>query len=151
MEGTAQRMRSLFTCRTDDWDFLQTTLYWFLRHTTSLQAVGDETGLGRQICWNAAQRFSGIFSSVNFKSDKHNMGFTLMNQLQAAEKQWPAKEKDILTDYFALRKLYSSGGWKFSEGVNNLNKVSHCDMAWSGAMATRAASQARSTYWGALI
>lgn len=150
-EATVLKMSSLFTCRTEDWDFLRTVLYWFLRHTSSLIAIGDETGLGRNICWDAAKKFPGIFSSVNFKTAKHDMGFALMSQLQVSEKQWPKKEADIGADYFALRKLVSAGVWKFSEGVNQLNKHSHCDIAWAGAMSTRAATQAGGGYSAILI
>jgi phage FluMu gp28-like protein len=150
-EASTQRLRALFTCRTEDWDFLKTTLFWFLRNTTSLSAIGDETGLGRQICWEAAQKFSGLFTSVNFKGTKHDMGFALMNQLDITAKQWPAKEKDIATDFFALRKFSHNGKMVFSEGVNNLNKYSHCDIAWAGAMSTRASTQAKSNYGAVLI
>ena len=145
-DGMARKLRSLFTCRTDDWDFLKTALYWFLGNTTDVQAIGDETGLGRQICWEAAKKFPGIFSSVNFKSAKHDMGFALMSQLQVAEKVWPKNERDIACDYFALRKLHSNGGWKFSEGANALNPASHCDIAWAGAMATKAGSAASNAF-----
>lgn len=145
-EGSALRLRSLFTCRTDDWDFLETTLFWFLQRTTDLQAIGDETGLGRQICWRAAKKFPAIFASVNFKTSKHDMGFALMGQLQVAEKQWPSREKDIAADFFALRKLYSGGSWKFGEGKNTLNPHSHCDIAWGGAMSTKAATNAAATF-----
>lgn len=140
-DGSALKMSALFTCRTDDWDFLETTLHWFMRSTTSVSGVGDETGLGRQICWNAAKKFPGQFTAVNFRTEKHNMGFALMNQMSVAEKIWPKAERDIASDYFAMRKLYSGGGWKFSEGTNQLNKASHCDIAWAGAMATKASGE----------
>ena len=150
-EGAIEKLSSLFTCRTDDWDYLTTVLNWFMRNTTAIHAVGDKTGLGRQICWTAEQLFPGIFEGVNFKGTKHDMGFALMNKLQVAEKQWPKKERDVACDFSALRKLFSAGSWKFSEGVNSLNPASHCDIAWGGAMATHAANKAKAGYSAILI
>jgi phage FluMu gp28-like protein len=137
-EGSALRLEGLFTCRTDDWNFLETVLFTFLRNLPSLRSAGDETGLGRQICWTAAQHFPGIFTPVNFASEKHDLGFALMNQLSVAEKQMPKGEADIAADFFALRKFYSGKRWVFSEGRNLLNPNSHCDIAWAGALASKA-------------
>lgn len=132
------KLASLFTCRTDDWNVLETVLFTFLRNLTALKAAGDETGLGRQICWTAAQNFPGVFTSVNFSSKKHDMGFALMNQLSVAEKQMPKAHPDIAADYFALRKIFSGKRWVFTEGRNMLLPESHCDIGWGGALATEA-------------
>jgi len=143
-EGTIQRLAGLFTCRTDDWNFLQTTLWTFLGKLSALKAAGDETGLGRQICWESSKRFPGIFVSVNFASDKHDMGFALMNRLTVAEKQFPKDEADIATDFFGLRKIYHGKRWVFTEGRNMLNPNSHCDIAWGGALSDKADSEVQS-------
>jgi len=66
------------------------------------------------------------------------MGHALMNQLAMAEKVLPSGEDDIAQDYFSLRKNFAGGRWIFSEGRNNLNPASHCDIAWAGALASRA-------------
>jgi len=150
-EGAALRLSALLTFRTEDWDFIQTCLYWMMDHSAAVHGAGDETGLGRQICWNASKKFQGRFDPINFSSDKHDMGFALMTQMQVAEKQWPSAEKDIATDFFALRKLVSNGKWRFSEGTNQLNPHSHCDIAWAGALSTKASSQAGSGYSAVLI
>lgn len=134
----ALQLAALFTCRTDDWHFLKTVLWHFHRRLSSLQAAGDETGLGRQICWETTQQFPGIFTPVNFASEKHDMGFALMNQLSVAEKLFPKSEPDIAQDYFGLRKIYAGKRWTFTEGRNLLNPASHCDIAWSGALASKA-------------
>lgn len=131
-------LSALFTCRTEDWHFLKTVLYTFLGKLPSLKACGDETGLGRQICWQASKDFPGLFTPVNFASEKHDMGFSLMNQLAVAEKRWPREEKDIASDYFALRKTYTGKKWIFSEGRNTFNPNSHCDIAWAGGLSTKA-------------
>jgi hypothetical protein len=46
-------MRGLFSCRTEDWNFLHTVISKFMRDLKSVQAAGDSSGLGRQICWEA--------------------------------------------------------------------------------------------------
>jgi phage FluMu gp28-like protein len=141
--------RALFTCRTEDWHFLKTVLFTFLRRLPALKACGDETGLGRQICWEAAKAFPNIFTSVNFASEKQDMGFALMNQLTVAEKRFPKSEQDIAADYFALRKTYIGKKWIFTEGRNTFNPNSHCDIAWAGALATKA--DASGSGLGALV
>ena len=131
-------LRALFTCRTEDWHFLKTVLFTFLRELPSVQAAGDESGLGRQICWEAASQFSGRFLKVNFASKKHDLGFALMNQLSTSQKRFPKSAQDIAADYFALRKRFTGSKWAFSEARNTLNPASHCDIAWAGALATEA-------------
>ena len=127
----------LFTCRTEDWDFLQTVLFQFLRELRYVRAAGDATGLGKQICWEAGQHF-GSFTSVNFSGKKHDLGFGLMTQLSVAQKRFSKSEQDIAADYFALRKSYQGTRWIFSESRNSLNPASHCDIAWAGALSTHA-------------
>jgi phage FluMu gp28-like protein len=137
-KGDELWLRGLFTCRTEDWHFLKTVLFYFLEHLPHLQAAGDESGLGRQICWEAAGQHGGRFVKVNFGSKKHDLGFTIMNQLSVAEKHFPRSEADVAADYFALRKTHTGTRWAFSEGRNSLNAASHCDIAWAGALATHA-------------
>jgi phage FluMu gp28-like protein len=134
-------LRALFTCRTEDWQFIATVLYAFLDDLKNLQAAGDESGLGRQICWQAAADYSSRFTKVNFTSKKQELGFTLMNQLSSAEKRFPRSEQDVASDYFALRKSHNGTRWVFSESTNTFNPASHCDIAWAGALATYAHTQ----------
>lgn len=135
-KGPALWLRALFTARTEDWHFLKTVLFHFLQNLRRLEAAGDETGLGRQICWEAATQFPGRFQKVNFSTLKHDLGFALMNQLSVAEKCFPRNHQDIAADYFALRKIHTGTRWVFKEGPNSLNPASHCDIAWAGALAT---------------
>jgi len=104
----------------------------------NVQAVGDASGLGKQICWEAERYFPNRFTPVNFSGKKHDMGFALMNQLSVAQKRFPKSEQDIAADYFALRKSYQGTRWTFSEAADHLNPASHCDIAWAGALATEA-------------
>lgn len=138
-EGPRLQLAGLFTCRTDDWHFLKTVLWTFLATLPAVRAAGDETGLGRQICWETAKKFPGQFVPVNFAAEKHDLGFKLMNQLSVAEKIFPKSEPDVAQDFFSLRKIFSGKSWKFIEGKNLLNAASHCDIAWAGGLATKAA------------
>ena len=137
-ETSQLKLDALFTCRTSDWDFLETVLWTMLKNLSAVQGCGAETGLGRQICWRTTGQFPNQFEGVNFSSSKHDMGFALMNQLSTAEKIFPTDHDDVAQDFFSLRKVYSGGKWKFLEGRNNLNPNSHCDMAWAGALASKA-------------
>src|SRR5439155_2803815 len=129
-KGDELSLRALFTCRTEDWHFLKTVLFCFLRKLRPLRAAGDESGLGKQICWEAASHHGGVFSKVNFSGKKHDLGFALMNQLSTSHKRFPRDQQDIAADYFALCKTYTGTKWVFSEGRNSLNQASHCDIAW---------------------
>ena len=40
-EGDGLWLRGLFTCRTEDWHFLKTVLFYFLEHLPRVQAAGD--------------------------------------------------------------------------------------------------------------
>lgn len=144
-EGGQLKLDGLLTCRTDDWDFLKAALWTFMRRLTAVKGCGDETGLGKQICWETAKEFPNQFAGVNFASKKHDIGHTLMNQLQALEKVLPdgTEHADIIQDYFAMRKIFSAGRWHFTEGRNTLNAASHCDIAWSGGLASYADATAK--------
>src|ERR1051326_8202361 len=131
-------LRALFPCRTEDWDLIKTVLFFFLENLPRVRAAGDESGLGRQICWEAAQQYPYKFTKVNFAAKKQDLGFTLMNQLSSAEKHFPKDHSDIAADFFALRKNFTATKWLFSEGRNNNNPPSHCDIAWAAALSTYA-------------
>ena len=139
METSSAWLQGLFTWRTEDWDFHGAATRHFMRRVAGLKGAGDETGLGRQICWELEQEFPGQFTPVNFSSQKHDMFFTLMNQLSVAEKRFPRKWQDVACDYFALRKTHTGSKWVFSAGTNNLLEYSHCDIATGGALSTKAA------------
>jgi phage FluMu gp28-like protein len=137
--------------RTEDWNFLKTVLFYLMRKLPSVQGAGDESGLGRQICWEAASKFGSRFLKVNFTGKKHDLGFALMNQLSVAEKRFPRAHQDIAADYFALRKVHTGTRWVFTEGRNTLNSASHCDIAWAGALATHAHTERKSSAGGSVL
>jgi phage FluMu gp28-like protein len=141
-------LKALFTCRTDDWHFLKTVVFALLQHLPRARGAGDESGLGRQICWEAEKQFgSNKFTPVDFSSRKSDLGFLLMNQLASGQKRVPRGHQDIAADFFALRKEFSGTRWMFSEGRNPYNAASHCDIAWAGALASEANARKRSNAW----
>jgi hypothetical protein len=137
-DGPELWLRALITCRTQDWHFIQTVLDAILEAHDWIHVVGDETGLGSKICWETHRNYPGRFSSVNFRSKKSELGFSLMNQLFSIQKRFPREHEDIAADYFALQKSFVGGRWVFTEGDNTLNPASHCDIAWAGALASYA-------------
>jgi len=146
-KGDELWLRALVTCRTEDWHFLKTVLFYFLEQLPNLQAAGDESGLGRQICWEASSQFCSRFLKLNFAAKKHDLGFALMNQLSVAEKLFPRAEADIASDFFALRKVYTGTKWAFTESRNTLNLASHCDIAWAAALSTHAHTNRQDQPW----
>lgn len=146
VKGAVQTLRGLLTCRTEDWQFLHVVNRFFMDRLPSITGCGDETGLGREICWRLAKAYEGRFEGVNFGTEKHDMGFALTGAMNSAEKIWHIDEpgaqgiakSDITADYAALRKEFQGGKWRFSSGPNNLNKASHGDIAWAGALSKRA-------------
>ncbi len=138
LAGSTRKLVALLTCRTEDWAFLKSAGRVFMRNTPAIMGAGDETGLGRQICWELAKEFGGLFLPVNFGTKKGDMGVVLMEQLQAGEKIFPRGEKDIPADFYALKKTYQGKRWIFSEGKNPHNPNSHADIAWAGALASEA-------------
>jgi phage FluMu gp28-like protein len=131
--------RALLTTQTEDWDFLTTALMWFMKNLPDALGRGDSTGLGRQITLTAEQRTGGRFQGVPFtRGTKSAMGSRLMNQLSSGE-CWLAKgEDDVAMDLFALQKTVQGGLLVFEATQNPLNAASHCDMAWSKALAAEA-------------
>jgi phage FluMu gp28-like protein len=152
-KADTQWLRALLTCRTQDWHFLKHALWFFMERLPAVRGCGDETGLGKQICWETAQQFKGQFAGINFRGKKHDMGLALMNRLSETGKRFPAgaEHADIAQDFFSLRKIYGGGRWVFSEARNTLNPASHCDIAWSGALASEADASAPKGNFQAIV
>lgn len=131
-------LRGLLTWRTEDWSFHGAALRFFMRRLSAVRGAGDETGLGRQTCWELATEFPGQFLPVNFASEKHDMFASTMNRLSSAEKRFPRNQPDIAADYFCFSKVHNGNKWVFTAGKNELNKASHGDIATAGALADRA-------------
>lgn len=141
VEAGELRLHGLLTCRTQDWAFIKSALFAFSNHLHSWKGSGDETGLGRQICWEWHANYGDRVRCVNFGTEKATMGTRLMNELAETKKRFPKNQPDIASDFFALRKHHTGGNpgkWVFSEGNNALNSHSHCDIAWGGGLSSDA-------------
>lgn len=136
--GSRMEQRGLLTTQTEDWDFLTTALMWFMS-LPDARGCGDSTGLGRQITWTAEQRTQGRFRGVPFnRTTKSAMGSRLMNQLTAGEARLATGHDDVAYDIYSLQKSVQGGTLVFDATQNPLNASSHCDMAWSKALAAEA-------------
>jgi phage FluMu gp28-like protein len=138
--------RGLLTTQTEDWDFLTVALMWFMQ-LPDAKGAGDSTGLGRQITWTAEQRCGGRFIGVPFsRNSKSEMGSRLMAELTSGQCLLAREEHDVAMDIFALQKQVVNNTLVFTESANPLNAASHCDMAWSKALASHADSGAGNTF-----
>jgi phage FluMu gp28-like protein len=146
--GDTLKLRALVTTQTEDWDVIEWLLETiFSKIPGEVYGSGDETGLGRQICWRMAKLFHGRFFPVNFSSKKSDMGTDLMGRLSSGEIEIPKEHPDIAQDLFAIRKGYKGSKAVFTESRNPANDQSHADMAWACALSCDADSQAVGEYW----
>lgn len=133
-EGACYKMRALLTAQTEDWHFLKTALYWFLERP-GMKGAGDSTGIGKQITWEASQRFSGSFIGVPFTpASKSRMGTRLMTQLQSGERRLASGHDDVAMDIYSMQKTTQGSQIIFTATANPLNAASHGDMACSAML-----------------
>lgn len=142
--GTRLQQAALLTTQTDDWHFINAAVDFFMTELPGIKGCGDKTGLGREVTWKMEQKHSGRFEGVIFsKSSKGDMGARLMNLLTSAQFEIAKvgseqQNADIGMDLFSLQRHSDGGGITFTETQNPLNSASHCDIAWSAALAARA-------------
>ncbi|MFZ2279297.1 MAG: hypothetical protein WAW39_16005 [Prosthecobacter sp.] len=129
--GACYHQRALLTAQTEDWHFLKAALFWFLQRP-GMKGAGDSTGIGKQITWEAEQRFSGSFIGVPFTvSSKSRMGTRLMTQLQSGERRLAVGNDDVAMDIYSMQKTTQGSQISFTATANPLNPASHGDMACS--------------------
>lgn len=103
---------------------------------------GDKTGLGMAICEELEEKFYGNFLGVNFAASKMILGTTLQGVFEAGKQLIPLENPEVKADLAALKKETTTGGRLiFTEGKNEILPASHCDIAWSCALALYAATQ----------
>ena len=104
-----------------------------------LVGCGDKTGLGMAVCEALENRYPGRFMGVNFAASKIQLGTTLQAVFEQHRQRLPEAYPEILADLAGLRKTAAgSGRLMFTESGNELLPDSHCDMAWSCALALHA-------------
>lgn len=141
-------MRGLLTMQTEDWDVQEFAVASFLAEIPGeVLGAGDESGLGRQICWRLAKLYGGQFTGVNFSSHKKDLGTSLMARFAGGTIAIPSEPSWIGHDFHALRKIFSNGRLVFLETKNPERPESHCDLAWSSALAIHAEERFGSEIW----
>lgn len=134
--GSTLRHRALLTFRTEDWDVMEWTMQiLFAKLPGEVKGAGDETGLGRQICWNMAKLHHGRFTPVNFSGKKQAVGIALMTQLSGNLCELSSDHPDVTNDIYCIRKGIRGDQVYFFESRNDLIPESHADIGWSKALA----------------
>lgn len=107
--------------------------------------AGDKTGLGMAVCEDLEEHFSGTFRGVNFAASKVQLGTMLQSAFEAGNQQIPLEIPEVKADLAAIKKETTTAGRLiFAEGRNDLLPASHCDIAWSAALALWAAAELES-------
>ena len=143
-KGTRYEQRALLTTQTEDWHFHNAAMSFFMERFPATLGAGDKTGLGRETTWKAEQKYKGRFAAVPFTAEsKSEMGVRLMSlfssgEMLIAKREVDGTNADVGMDFFSLQRSTSNGRVTFTATANPLNKASHCDMAWSAALAASA-------------
>ncbi len=109
---------------------------------------GDSTGLGMDSNETLANRYGDRWLPVTFTgASKRDLGSGLMTAFDDGAQRIPPVDgphKFIATDIYALQREGGTGkdNLKLAESDNPLMPESHCDIAWSAALAIKAASLA---------
>lgn len=103
---------------------------------------GDKTGLGMAVCEDLEEHYSGSFLGVNFAASKIQLGTMLQSAFEAGKQLIPLECPEVKSDLAAIKKETSPAGRLIlAEGRNELLPASHCDLAWSNALALFAAAE----------
>ena len=101
-----------------------------------MTGAGDSTGLGLETCETLSDMFPGRFAMVNFSTFKAHIVGRLRGAYQDGRKIIPREPEDIGYDAAAI--LVQTNGMRvsYTESKNPANQHSHCDLAYSDALAT---------------
>ena len=118
--------------------------------------AGDATGLGMESNEYLHNRYGDNWEAVNFGSKKSELGSTALAAFRDGTQLLPTMDgphKFIHTDLYAIQRISGTSAGeasgvqlkedklKLSEGENPLLPESHCDIAYSGFLALRAAGK----------
>lgn len=113
-----------------------------LESSYNISGCGDKTGLGMAICEELQEQYPDRFSGLNFSAEKFSLAIGLKTAFEQKCIRIPSSAPEIAADLAGVRKSSSlSGKLCFTESKNVLLPSSHCDIAWSCALAIRAASE----------
>lgn len=96
---------------------------------------GDAKGLGMQTCEELQDRYPGRFDAVDFGTHKPYIVGKLKGAYADGRMTIPRSEDEIAYDVRAILIKVVGTRATFTESKNPTNKYSHCDMAYSQALA----------------
>ncbi|MDD5698012.1 MAG: hypothetical protein PHH77_05300 [Victivallaceae bacterium] len=100
-----------------------------------MSGSGDSTGLGMQTCEELHDRYRERFTPVNFGAFKPYLGGKLRGAFEDGRQIIPREPEEIAYDIRALKTAQVGTKVSFTESKNPVNPLSHCDIAWSDALA----------------
>ncbi|MFA5635042.1 MAG: hypothetical protein WC977_03965 [Anaerovoracaceae bacterium] len=124
-----------------------------LRELRGMTGAGDSTGLGLQVCEELSDQFPGRFTPVNFSTFKPHIVGRLRGAYQDGRVINPREPEDISYDVRGILCQTNGIRTTYDESKNPANDHSHCDIAYSQALAIAAAEDnpaAAPTTWAAL-
>ena len=140
-EDGLQIPAAVLTFKNCRFEFQKCMVRRILSATCSVVGCGDKTGLGMAVCEELEDQFPGRFTGVNFASAKLALGTGLRTVFETRKIHLPVDMPELAADFSGIRKnALSSGALQFTEAGNELLPESHCDLAWSCALAVRASS-----------
>ena len=132
---------AVLTFKNCRFEFQKQMVRRILSATCSVVGCGDKTGLGMAVCEELEDQFPGRFTGVNFSSAKMALGTGLRTVFETRKIRLPVDMPELAADFSGIRKsVLPSGSLQFIEAGNELLPESHCDLAWSCALAVRASS-----------
>ena len=94
------------------------------------------------VCEELQEIYPERFCGLNFAAEKFSLAIGLKNAFEQRQIRLPADVPEIQADLAGIRKSSSiTGKLCFTESKNELLPSSHCDIAWSCALAVRAAAE----------
>lgn len=101
-----------------------------------LVGCGDSTGMGMSTCEQLETEYSDRFKGINFSASKILLGSTMQSIYEQHRQALPGGHPEIAGDVAGIKKgATPSGKISFFETKNELLPDSHCDIAWSNALA----------------
>ena len=140
-EDGIQIPAAVLTFKNCRFEFQKQMVRRILDASCSVVGCGDKTGLGMAVCEELEEQFPGRFEGVNFASAKMALGTGLRTVFETRKILLPLDMPELAADFSGIRKnALSSGTLQFTETGNELLPESHCDLAWSCALAVRASA-----------
>lgn len=100
-----------------------------------LTASGDKGGLGRESCGIMEGKYPGRFTGVDFSTFKPHLGGKLSGAFADHRIILPQSPDELAYDVHGISTRQSGTRLLYTESKNPVNALSHCDMAWSLALA----------------